>query len=1052
MKTACITGITGQTGSYLAELLLDKGYDVYGLIRRSSTFTTDRIDHIFNHPKLHLQYGDLADALSIVNFIYDAKPDMFINAGAQSVAADERLPILKCNCIDHPTIEELWNTCSKNYNIKKTNIDGLDVEVIDLSSPQIRAMGYWNGMGSWFKVKQISRHWYKDKIANLNQKFGEINVTSNHSIYDTNHQLTTPDENPWLLNVRKINYTCNKSSLEISLSGNDHEFENEFIHKTNDTTRLKTHLSGKTLESFCKFIGIFIAEGHTTYNVANKSYLVGISEQNLDFLKEIESNLKEFYDGPSCFVRHKKDNYKDVWELQIRSKTLYYWLRANCGTNSFNKKIPKHMLQLSKKYLKKMFEMMLFGDGCYDIRKRSKAWRYTTASYHLSCQLSFLITMLGYDYTVNIEKHENENKYYHFRETIIYQYNQGSSGKNLNWHDYDGYVYDISVDEVQNFAIGVGNIVVHNSHVRVSFDIPEYTFDIDATGAVRCLEVIRKYSPHTKFLQCSSSELFGSTPPPQSEQTSFHPRSPYAAAKCAAYWATINYREAYKLFAVNSISFNHECLEYNTPIIVRENGVVTVCRPVDLISLRRKSTNTQTFDFHNVEIWDGSKWTKLKAITATKINQTNDDHKIFTTQARCGVVSTTAHHHMLIAEENTDAPKQGIIQAKNINKGDLAVTCISMPECQNWTAVSDELAEFLGYMTADGYIPKKRPSLQFTNNNKHLRNRVAELWSKLFLGTTREDVYKSGFKPSNNVTQLYLNGKNELCEWLRKQLYNSDGFKKVPDIILNANIKTQSQYLETYYAGDGLKKGKGDSFVTNSSVLAQGLIWLYKLQGRDCSVYAEMRNNTTYYRVNVKSKDAKFGQHLAKNPSEIRKISENTPYDCWVFDIETESAVLCAGVGTVVVHNSPRRGETFVTRKITRAATRIKMGLQDKLVLGNLDAKRDWSHAKDIAKAMILILESDIPDDYIIASGESHSIKEFVNLVFDKLNLDPDKYIKFDPKYLRPAEVDHLRGDPSKIQKKLGWKPEYSFETLIDEMIEHDMNIAKTEKMIQENI
>lgn len=244
------------------------------------------------------------------------------------------------------------------------------------------------------------------------------------------------------------------------------------------------------------------------------------------------------------------------------------------------------------------------------------------------------------------------------------------------------------------------------SHVRVSFDIPEYSFDVDATGVVRCLEAIRRYSPETRFLQASTSELFGSTPPPQNEQTPFHPRSPYAAAKCAAYWATINYREAHNLFAVNSISFNHE---------------------------------------------------------------------------------------------------------------------------------------------------------------------------------------------------------------------------------------------------------------------------------------------------------------------------------------------------------SSRRGETFVTRKVTRAATRIKLGLQDKLVLGNLDAKRDWSHAKDIVKAMYLMVTADNPKDYVIGSGQSHSIKDLCALVFDELGMDYKDYIEFDPRYLRPSEVEHLHGDPSLIKKELGWKPEYSFGDLVREMIESDLKLAKEEKILKEN-
>lgn len=150
-------------------------------------------------------------------------------------------------------------------------------------------------------------------------------------------------------------------------------------------------------------------------------------------------------------------------------------------------------------------------------------------------------------------------------------------------------------------------------------------------------------------------------------------------------------------------------------------------------------------------------------------------------------------------------------------------------------------------------------------------------------------------------------------------------------------------------------------------------------------------------------------------------------------------------------HESPRRGETFVTRKITRAATRIKLGLQKKLCLGNLDAKRDWSHAADVAEAMFKIITAPTPDDYVVASGEMHSVKEFAQLVFAKLGLDYLDYVKFDPIYLRPAEVDALCGDASKLKKNLGWTPKYSFDQLIDEMIEMDMELALKEKILLEN-
>lgn len=244
------------------------------------------------------------------------------------------------------------------------------------------------------------------------------------------------------------------------------------------------------------------------------------------------------------------------------------------------------------------------------------------------------------------------------------------------------------------------------SHVRVSFDIPEYTMDVTGTGVLRTLEAIRKYSPQTRYLTASSSEMFGSSPPPQNELTPFHPRSPYGVAKVAGYHSTVNYREAYNLFACNAISFNHE---------------------------------------------------------------------------------------------------------------------------------------------------------------------------------------------------------------------------------------------------------------------------------------------------------------------------------------------------------SSRRGETFVTRKITRAATRIKLGLQKKLYLGNLDAKRDWSHASDVAEAMYKIITAPTPDDYVVASGEMHSVGEFAKSVFDKLGLNYLDYVEFDPAYLRPTEVDALCGDCSKLKSNLGWSPKYSFEQLIDEMVEADMELARKEKLILDN-
>lgn len=157
---------------------------------------------------------------------------------------------------------------------------------------------------------------------------------------------------------------------------------------------------------------------------------------------------------------------------------------------------------------------------------------------------------------------------------------------------------------------------------------------------------------------------------------------------------------------------------------------------------------------------------------------------------------------------------------------------------------------------------------------------------------------------------------------------------------------------------------------------------------------------------------------------------------------------LFATNGILFNHESPRRGETFVTRKITRAATQIKLGLKNKLFLGNLEAKRDWGFAGDFVEAMWLMLQQDKPDDFVIATGETHSVREFTEKVFSKLGLDYNKYVSVDPRYFRPTEVDVLQGDASKAKKALGWKPKVTFDALIDMMIATDMELAKKEKTL----
>lgn len=188
-----------------------------------------------------------------------------------------------------------------------------------------------------------------------------------------------------------------------------------------------------------------------------------------------------------------------------------------------------------------------------------------------------------------------------------------------------------------------------------------------------------------------------------------------------------------------------------------------------------------------------------------------------------------------------------------------------------------------------------------------------------------------------------------------------------------------------------------------------------------------------------------FGKVQAIPQTETTPFYPRSPYACakvyahWQTVNHRESYGMFACNGILFNHESPRRGETFVTRKITRAIARILAGQQKKLYMGNLDAKRDWGYAKDYVKAMWLMLQQEEPDDYVISTGETHSVEEFLEKAFSYVNLKWQDYVEFDERYLRPAEVDLLIGDSSKAREKLGWKPSVTFEELVYLMVDADM-------------
>lgn len=1519
MKKALITGITGQDGSYLAEFLLNKGYEVHGIIRRTSLYVRQRIDHLseFKDKTLFLHYGDMTDGSNLSRLIEKIMPDEIYNLAAQSVAEDCLCPILITNKIKYRTLKEVWDNIEhkgKQKRIEKTN--DLEVEVIDLpDNKQIRALGYWNGMGTWFPIKQISRHYYKGKIAKLTQKFGSVKVTPNHSILDTSQQIKMPEENPWLLNVRKINYQCDRQKTTIRLpqsrisniEDNGWMWEEENGTPGKIRTDIIANTSNDELELFVRFLGAFISEGHTTYNIANNNYYVGISNNDKEWLEEIKETMK-WFNGTSCFIKHKKENYENTWELQIKSRALYRILRELCGTKSTKKRMPDWVFQIPKEYQKLFLDSLIKGDGYYENRKLSNnTIRYTTSSYELACQLSMLLTMCGYDYTVTEEINEYNNAW-HFRECNSYQPNQGEKGKKIEWIDYDGWVYDISVDQVNNFTVGVGNIVVHNSHVQISFEVPEYSAQVDALGTIRILDAIKEISPKTRYYQAchdsetsivtpfgikdykelqigdmvysinertgqleenpikniyiydtddelvrlkgkridqfitknhkvllrhdngefiklnadklnhlwpsernsnvslpccnndqgldlatinlldfielpeletnnnfyrnlkteldtndflyllglyigdgfkaskthknidfsrearqkfrdiqtgryikspkvpqhektrvpsstilfaipqgdparqklieclkrqgylyttgemnitvtslplakmfslagdsvyqkhipdfvwkyskerlkylldgiidsdgysrqtknctkyiitttseqlasqllvlsmicnrypsfkrieagekvsyiteantkrkitntrpiyyisanakptnklyrymvltkkykgktwclevenssnfmiarngkvafsgnSTSELFGKVQEtPQTERTPFYPRSPYAAAKLYAYWITINYREAYNLFACNGILFNHETLTYGNPLIIRDpDGSVDILPIGDIARFKTGIVfNLEDKKYQEgkpvttLEVWDNNSWTKIKYVSGYPHTEQKNPRII---NARNAVYSGTGSHVAILENDQEKSFTE-------LNCGD-KIKNIQYPEIEPTEEISLEEAEMLGMLAGDGWINRKEYRL--TNKDMKIKQRFADLW-KIICPEVSINYYRSesGF---TNKEIGYVSCRPP--DWKVYDLYTDERTifdhqtKRVPKCILNASKEAMKAFLIGYNTCDGLKANSCTyllkNFKTNSQTLAAGLLYLVsKVTGQEYNITVEESHahgkQQFYYSINllsnrmkssekakiVKSMLNKYSQRAIsritgisrsfirqiengyqptdihrykKTNNEIKKIIDIPNYEGWFFDLETESGTFHAGIGRGLVHNSPRRGENFVTRKITMSAARIVEGQQEKVSLGNLSAKRDWGYSPDYCESMWMILQHDKPDDYVIATGENHTVEEFCSLAFERMGIpltfkgegidrkgyDSNGIIRVDvnPKFFRPTEVQTLLGDSNKARRVLGWEPKVKFKELVHIMADYDLEQVKNAK------
>jgi GDPmannose 4,6-dehydratase len=467
-------------------------------------------------------------------------------------------------------------------------------------------------------------------------------------------------------------------------------------------------------------------------------------------------------------------------------------------------------------------------------------------------------------------------------------------------------------------------------------------------------------------------------------------------------------------------------------------------------------------EYKGALVWNGEYLTKI--INGSCYRDAKKSLRLIQTREAC---CEATYEHICFDEENRE------VKIKDIEIGD-KVFRISFPESKGELRLDKRLSKFIGYLVGDGSIDG-RGRIRLTGIDKQELVKIANLVAEQFGWTYRLNTYGPG-KYDNckeDIWQLDINNDSHFGLWLRSHIYTKySQEKRVPIFVLNSDAETKKAFFDGYYLADGRNKGneryRYKGFTTKSATLCLGLIFIFRsFSQQTVKCKCEYRDGRRYYYVQFGVQNpTNKGKHLRKDLNEVIKVFDTVSPDGWFFDIQTESQTFATGPNLCKIHNSPRRGETFVTRKITRAIANIIAGNQKKLYLGNLEAKRDWGFAPEYVECMYLMLQQDEPDDYVIGTGESHSVREFVAKAFNYVGIEIEwkgkrveekgvvrslklKYknllkegdivVEIDPRYFRPTEVQELRADSSKAKEKLNWEPRVNFEELVKIMVDYDM-------------
>lgn len=619
----------------------------------------------------------------------------------------------------------------------------------------------------------------------------------------------------------------------------------------------------------------------------------------------------------------------------------------------------------------------------------------------------------------------------------------------------DHLLHDIKPDEVYNLAA--------MSHVRISFDVPVYTLDVNATGVCRILEGIRKICPTTKYYQASSSEMFGVTPPPQSETTIFHPVSPYGCfpagtkilsqikqnnkhgilnvignkniedIKEGDLVLTYNEKTGNKEYKKVLSLFNRDSKELYT--ITLSNGNIVKCTEEHPFFVHSKSwveaKNLAVGDeliqykysglnrrISNLKRSNKGKTRNIKKVFTNAVIPEVKSQYVPTTKSKnkwkikdTSKMSHTPWNKGLTKDTDVRVKKQ-VENSKNLHQSHPDIRKKISNSVKNLWKTSEYRDKTL---KAQSKSPNNSEThltyileMEFPKEFRYVGNRA------LFLGHPARNPDWVHITKNKVIEFLGRHWHEAKDETLLKEHYDKCGYDCL--VIWEEELKDESALIS-----------KVKNFLYNKNTEVVTIVSITK-NTEYCKVYnIEVEDNNNYFAYGI----------LVHNCAKLSAY--------WLTRCYRDGYNLFASNGILFNHESPRRGVNFVTRKITRLACRIKLGLQDKIELGNLEAMRDWGHSRDYMRAIHMILQHDKPDDFVVSTGEAFSVREFAEKVFSYLGLNFYDHLVNNDVYKRPVEVPYLCGDSTKIRTVLGWTPEVSFEQLVKDMVDLDMLEAQKE-------